>query len=461
MLPTGLSFAVIKITGEEYVVIQNNANADISDLSQYAVRSYNNVNPTATGVSTATEQLPATSLGRGQRLLLSSTIRSTCGASLAGKLTLSLTDSGGTVQIIKPAATPGTPMFVEDSLSWSSGQSGNIQSVPSSTKAPQATYYRYLGDNADTWQIADQDSANACQLNVSVSKGAVTEKVAVTIADIAPEDDTAPATIVFADDTQESTVADTALPDSYAGMMIPQITELLPNPIGSGNDVTDEYIELYNPNGSVFDLSGLTLQTGIASPRGYTFSHGAKLEPKSFTAFYSSETGLSLSNSGSRARLLDRTGKVLYATEQYGTAKEGQSWALAKGHWYWSVSPTPALPNIVTLKEAASRNSSKPTTVNAKTNTPAVTKKMTPSTNKAAKPPKSPKLPKAEKPKKQKSISTTPTAASVTARPIQTKIVALVAGIALLYGAYEYRADLANGIYKLRTNLRNRFATRR
>ena len=56
------------------------------------------------------------------------------------------------------------------------------------------------------------------------------------------------------------------MPAADIGLSAPQISELLPNPAGTGNDATDEFIELYNPNDQPFDLSGFVLQTGLTTP---------------------------------------------------------------------------------------------------------------------------------------------------------------------------------------------------
>ena len=59
--PSGLSLLEIKITGDEFLVLQNNTGGTISDLSAYWLTMYNNVNPAASGVSTSTQQLPSVS----------------------------------------------------------------------------------------------------------------------------------------------------------------------------------------------------------------------------------------------------------------------------------------------------------------------------------------------------------------------------------------------------------------
>ncbi|MBC7707875.1 lamin tail domain-containing protein [Polaromonas sp.] len=457
-VPSALAIAEIKVTGDEFIVLQNNTTADIQDLSRYSLKSFNNTNPSASGVTSASQSLPAVTLGQGQQLLLSAGVRPTCGASLAGKLSLSLVDGGGYLQVLNTAATNTNPVVV-DSVSWSSSAVSDIQSVPSSTKSPGAVYYRFNSGTAYTWQLATLDASSSCRLNVQLAGGTTTTSVTTTT--LLASADSAPATIISSGvaSSSQSTPSESSLPEPDRGLLIPEITELLPNPNGSGNDATEEYIELYNPNDTEFELSGFRLQSGITTLHDFTFSSGAILAPKSFASYFAADTGLSLSNNGSRVQLLDPSGAILIVTESYGTARDGQSWALANGHWYWSLTPTPGAANTVTLPAVVSKAAPKAVTPLKSAAVEKPTKTKLSAKHTTAKPSKTPKAPKAAKKAKPKKVKTdkpkpinvTPTAASVSARPIQTRVVALVAGIAVLYGLYEYRADLANGIYKLRT----------
>ncbi|MEJ0072577.1 MAG: lamin tail domain-containing protein [Candidatus Saccharibacteria bacterium] len=218
------------------------------------------------------------------------------------------------------------------------------------------------------------------------------------------------------------------LPVADVGLSAPQITELLPNPDGTGNDDTDEFIELYNPNTAEFHLVGFTLQTGSTTKHNYTFPDGTVLEPQSFTAFYSSDTGLSLSNTSGQADLLDPFGNLLGQTDAYGTAKDGQAWALASGVWYWTSQPTPNAANVVS-QAAATAKSSKSTTAGKSSSG---VKGASTSSNSA-------------------SSSGSSSASDTTApAPIHPFILVAVGVLAVGYGVYEYRHDLANIIHRFR-----------
>src|SRR3972149_6494200 len=61
-VPPGLSLAEIKVTGNEFIMLQNNTGASITDLSRYWLYFFNNVNPLAVGVSSSSQHLLARGL---------------------------------------------------------------------------------------------------------------------------------------------------------------------------------------------------------------------------------------------------------------------------------------------------------------------------------------------------------------------------------------------------------------
>src|SRR5258708_5266778 len=162
-VPGGLSLAEIKITGNEFVVLQNNGPA-ITDLSRFWLYAFNNVNPMASGVSSSSQQLPTGALASGQIVLLSASGGYTCGAAVAAKLSLSLTDSGGFLQIVQTSFSGGTLVQTAgDSVSWSSGlnsAAGMITNLPSNSVAPKRAFSRYHNTGAGApylWRIDDDD----------------------------------------------------------------------------------------------------------------------------------------------------------------------------------------------------------------------------------------------------------------------------------------------------------------
>lgn len=433
-LPSGLSVAEVKITGDEFVVLQNNSTTPITDLGSYWLQVFNSFNPLSAGVSSSSQQLPVVSLDAGQTMLLSTAPMPTCGAAVAGKLSLSLSDGGGFLQLSRlTLAGDSVTESPSDALSWSGGDNGLIPNVPAASKDPRAVYYRYFSGSGYAWQLADQDSSHACQLNVVVAGGSIPQSDAIT--PLAMAASSPPATILSLANGSSGSGDDPAtLPEADVGLLAPQLSELLPNPQGTGNDATDEFIELYNPNSKPFDLSGFILQTGLSSPHSYTFPGDTTVAASSFKAFYSSDTGLSLSNTSGQAKLLDPFGAIIGSTDPYGTAKDGYAWAVAKGKWYWTTTVTPGAANIIKA--------------------PTVAKKVAPGSKKSTS--------KNTTAVKGANTANDFSAASddIASVPVHIWVLALVATAALLYGAYEYRHDLGNRIYQLRSHWRARHASR-
>ncbi|MCA9325246.1 hypothetical protein KDA23_04260, partial [Candidatus Saccharibacteria bacterium] len=123
---------------------------------------------------------------------------------------------------------------------------------------------------------------------------------------------------------------------------------------------------------------------------------------------------------------------VIAKTDPYAKPKEGASWATAQGKWYFTTTPTPGSANRIT----------EPTTKTAKSSTAvAKTSQGTPVTDVAA----SNNVASANN-AAYSSTNTEPKAA------IHPLTLAVVIGLALLYGAYEYRHDLANKFHQFRAN---------
>ncbi|HSX33205.1 MAG TPA: lamin tail domain-containing protein [Candidatus Saccharimonadales bacterium] len=239
-----------------------------------------------------------------------------------------------------------------------------------------------------------------------------------------------------------------SLPAADQGLLSPQISELLPNPAAPQTDVSDEFIELYNPNAVAYDLSSFSMTAGLTTVHSYTFPEGTMLEPYAYTAFFSADTHLSLSNTGGQVRLVDPLAAIVGQTDAYSTAKDGQAFIKLNGTWQWTLTPTPNAPNLLTIP-------GNPAKTTVKTAPAATTKPPKTSVVKAA---ATNKLPKSAATKVQSTAASVPTTSPT--KPIHASILAAVALFAVLYGAYEYRRDMANAIYRFRTNRAARRAAR-
>ena len=356
--------------------------------------------------------------------------------------TATLADDGGALQLVD-SSTAGTltSITVHDQLAWSGDRA-----LPASP-----TLYAVPGAGVSLQRLPNTD--NEYVNNDSTLTGfAADPRISPENAWTAPTPATPPdAEIPAAPDDGDEPVASS--PDTKV-LAAPFITELLPNPASPQTDAADEYIELYNPNDTPFDLDGFTLQTGETTLHNFTFTGQVMLDPHAYRAFYSVDTGLSLSNGGGQARLLDKAQLILSQSDTYGAASDGLAWALGSdGTWQWTLVPTPGAENVihgpstpgkVSVVKAAAKTTKKST---GKVKGVTTTKK---------------KATKAKKPKASKT-ATTKAVASTSApapAPIHPSVLVAVASLAVGYMVYEYRKDMANIFYKLRTNRAARRKTR-
>ena len=379
--------------------------------------------------------------------------------------------TGGNLRLLSPDADNPCVLDLQDQIAWGNGlypQGLAVAAPPTGQSAGRLTYAD--GSYADTHNNV-ADFAIGTPTPGQSNSGTVLSSSAAAAPVLQPQpmfvpisgcttpmpigsggddslqspgdDDAPPATVVTQTQPAGSSApAAPMFPAADDGLVMPQLTELLPNPAPPATDANDEFIELYNSNGVAFDLSGFVLRVGLTATHRYTFPLGTSIPPKTFAAFFSSQTGLSMSNSGGQAAFLDPFGKVLMQTDVYGTAKDGLAWALANGVWQWSTTPTPNAPNVVTGIVASSKKS-------AATNS----NKTTATKTTAAKKPKAAKS-------KALSATGTTTGDAAPSATIHPAVLAGVAGFALLYGLYEYRQDMANKLYQFRANRTARRAAR-
>lgn len=430
-----LVISQLKITSSngQFITLYNSTDVPL-DMGKYQVEYFNSYDlnkATSSRLIALSGSLPPHSyfMLNDDSLLL-------CYRLTVDSISLGLSSTSGFIEVLSAGqASPGGPVspIVQDYVGWSKSAASGAQTLPANASA----FLRRLpvGDGGEpviaqagsgAWQAVRPDDGNPCNL---VTDGATPTEVTIGAGQLFAADEP-PATIIAMDGSAAS--PETSIPAADIGLKAPSITELLPNPSGTGNDGTDEFIELYNSNSRSFDLGGFSLQTGETTTHSYTFPAGTSLPPNGFTAFYAAATRLTLSNSGSQAQLLDPGGKGISSSRPYGTAKDGQAWALAKGQWYWTTQPTPGKANIIKQPSSSVKATGKKTGAKTKSATPLTRIKTAGA----------------------KTGSIGPDAAA--ASPIHLWILALVAGAALLYGAYEYRADMANHFHRARTYFRHR-----
>lgn len=444
-----LVISQLKMTSSngQFITLYNASNSTL-DMSKYQLEYFNSYDLTK---ATSSKLISLTGIvpPHGYFMVNDSALL-LCYQLSVDSVSLGLSSTAGMAEVLSYSqSSPGgsTTPLLQDYVSWSKAAAAGAQTLPSNTSAflqrqpVDSNNNPIIGTpGVGSWQSVQPSSTNACNLVSSNTSAPTQTGLNLLLPSTEP-----PATIIGQVENSSSAPATGSLPDSDVGLMAPMITEALPNPVGSGNDAVDEYIEFYNPNTVSFDLSGFSLQVGTTTLHNFSFSAGTSLPPQSFTTFYSDTTHLSLSNSGGQIKLLDPSGNTLSTTGVYGSANDGQAWALANGKWYWTSETTPGEPNVIiqpVVKKTAKSKSTSSKSATAKT--ASKTKKTT--TKAAA----------VKKPKKAKtasSLSRSTAAAITTITPIRTTTLAVIVGLALLYGAYEYRADLANRFHRLKRNL--------
>lgn len=434
--PPSLVFREVKLKGEDFIVLQ--AMTDGVRLSEYWLGYSSSA---ALGTLNPEYQLAEATLQTGQAVLLANDEAvPTCDVVYAMDMPLDLAETKGTVALWHRDAAETTADIHYtriDSFSWTTAKTGTADIVrPTAVEDGLVVpvWFRQLDTGVMTWQVGDLalDEDGACVLFTAA--GTVMYQNPIN---------TEPPVVIEGEANVQDTASEIGEPIILnAGLLAPQITEILPNPSGTGTDATDEYIELYNPNVEAFDLSGYVLKVGLTTIHAYTFPAGNVIGGQSFTVYYASETGLTMSNSGGRAALFGPDGTELAATDPYGTAGDGKAWALAEGAWHWTTSPTPGAVNIIAVPAATKTASA---VKKATTTKKATTKKTTTAKTAAAKTAKA----KTTKAAAKTTASTSPERAT---RGIHPLVLALVALSAVGYGLYEYRHDLANAFYKYRAN---------
>lgn len=436
-----LVISQLKITSSngQFVTLYNTTDSPL-DMSKYRLEYFNNYD-LSKATSSRLISLSGIVPPHGY-FMVNDNSMSLCYQIVINAASLGFSSTAGLVSVVSiRQASPGSPTIseLEDYVGWSKTAASGAQTLPSSSNAflqrqPRDSSYNpnIIMPGYGSWQTVQPDALNPCRL---VSVGATPATVITGMNQLLPSTE-APATIVFAADGSGQPIA--TMPTGNIGLKAPSITELLPNPLGTGTDSTDEYIELYNSNTVAFDLSGFSLVSGTTTTRTYVFPTGTRMPANSFVAYYVAETKLSLSNSGGQAKLLDPFGNSIAISNMYGSAKDGQAWASAKGKWYWTTSPTPSRANVI--KEPPLSAKAKAKLKKSKVKGASTSKKASP-----------------------KSPATL--AGSLTEEPATTPvhnwILAMIGSLALLYGAYEYRADMANKFHQFRRNINARRGNRK
>lgn len=236
-----------------------------------------------------------------------------------------------------------------------------------------------------------------------------------------------------------------SVPDGMISDAAVEITELLPDPASPASDSSDEFIELFNAGGKLVVLDGWKLRDAA----GHTaLLDGVSLQPGQYLALMSSQTKLSLNNSGDTVALINPVGEIIMTTPDYGTAEAGVAYGVSSDGWGWLAVSTPnSMNSSLAIQDVAA------TIKEGKTNKTTKTSKKK-ATVKSAK--KKAAATKSKTPKLAKTASASAAGSSTDLVDSQAESVPwawLVAGLGVIavgYGVYEYRPEIISFITKLR-----------
>lgn len=422
----------INISGDNFVVLQN-VGADIAKLSDYWL---GYASASASSPLVPTQQLPDVPLANGQAIVaLNDGTTDTCDASYVARLPFDFAKSGGTFMLWRlDSSVTGSLTFRQvDVVQWANPSAQSTVVSPGVIDVRQETspvtianpvWYRDATQPMATWQVGDLSACNFAVYDTTTTTWQPTISW--------PQASASPPSIQAASIVVGGSPAGTpSIPASDKGLQAVQLSELLPNTTKPQTDANDEFIELYNPNDTPFDLSGFMLQTastGSATVHTYHFPAGTTIKPKQFAAYKSAQTHLALTNSGGQVWLVDPLGTTVTQSDPYGKADDGLAWVNANGKWQWTALATPGATNKVATPVQA--GAVKTATVSGK-KVAAVAASSTAGTVAGA------------------HTTAEDGKPTTTVHPLTLAVVILAA---LLYGAYEYRHDLALRYQQFRRN---------
>lgn len=148
----------------------------------------------------------------------------------------------------------------------------------------------------------------------------------------------------------------TQTPDGYVhdelgvcllGLLPVQVTEMLPNP--EGDDSGNEFIEFYNPNDEIIDMSYHVFYLNEDYSKAYSIVSGTKIGAKSYLVIKNGDASpaYTLTNSSGSLHLRAPASSQEVTVPMYSNAASGESWALVQGVWQYTPIPSPGAVNVI------------------------------------------------------------------------------------------------------------------
>jgi PKD repeat protein len=112
-----------------------------------------------------------------------------------------------------------------------------------------------------------------------------------------------------------------------------KITEIMPDPVGS--DTEGEYIRIYNFGTRDVNLRNWSIDDEDGGSKPFKIDYDLVLKSKTLATFYSTDTKISLNNTGDSTRLFDPDNKAMDDILYAGPIIEGATYALENSKWGW------------------------------------------------------------------------------------------------------------------------------
>jgi len=141
------------------------------------------------------------------------------------------------------------------------------------------------------------------------------------------------------------------------------INEILPSPTGS--DAEEEWIEIFNQNAFVVDISGWQIADTSGTVTNYTFPEGKIIDPGEYLVLTRPMTKIILNNDGDLIKLIKPDAEIADSVE-YANAPPGESFNRTESGWFWSKNLTPGLRNNIDSLIEKKENPVSPTTTEKK-----------------------------------------------------------------------------------------------
>ncbi|MBU4351029.1 lamin tail domain-containing protein [Candidatus Parcubacteria bacterium] len=127
--------------------------------------------------------------------------------------------------------------------------------------------------------------------------------------------------------------------------------EILPSPLGP--DENEEWIEIYNQNNFIVNLSGWQISDSLGQVKAYSFPNNTTINAKSYLVINRPESKITLNNQEDELLIFNPDQEIVDSIH-YKTAVSGQSFSRFSNGWSWTNQLTPASANAGMKEERKS-----------------------------------------------------------------------------------------------------------